>query len=255
VARPIVSPVLVGRELQLDTLGRALETARAGVGGAVLIAGEAGIGKSRLVAELHARAELLGCTVGRFFARIAADRALVVVFEDLHWSDEASLELLASLARVARSLRVLLLVTYRQEEKHPGLQRLLAGLERGRLATELVLAPLGLTDVETMIRLILDLRRPVRAELLHLVCRLTEGNPFFVEEILRSLPEAAAVGSDPGGRVVDTVPVPRTVQEAVGRQVDQLDAAVHFAPKLLRTITPRAPLCPRCWRHSVLETA
>ena len=118
---------------------------------------------------------------------------------------------------------VLLLLTYRQEEKHPGLQRLLAGLERERLATELALAPLGLTDVETMIRLILDLRRPVRAELLHMVYRLTEGNPFFVEEILRSLPEAAAVGGDPSGRVVDTVPVPRTVQEAVQRQVDQLD--------------------------------
>ena len=63
VVRPIVSPALVGCERHLATLDRALEAARAGAGQAVLITSEAGIGKSRLVAELRARAEQLGCVL------------------------------------------------------------------------------------------------------------------------------------------------------------------------------------------------
>jgi predicted ATPase/DNA-binding CsgD family transcriptional regulator len=300
LARPVVSPALVGREIQLAALSGALEAARSTAGTTVLVSGEAGIGKSRLVAELRAQAERLGClvlqgvcfesdralpyapildllrtmtalqpaeafaewlrpfaaqlvkavpemvdwlpgvtpapalepeaekrrifhSVGRLFARIAADQPLVIVFEDLHWSDAASLDLIGSLARGVSSTPSLMLLTYRPEEADAGLQRLLAALERERLSTELALTPLGLTEVETMIGLILDRRRPVGAELLHLIYRLTEGNPFFVEEILRSLPEPAVIGGDLAGRTVDNVPVPRTVQEAVQRHVQQLD--------------------------------
>ncbi|MBV9357187.1 MAG: ATP-binding protein, partial [Chloroflexi bacterium] len=75
VERPIVSPALVGRERQLATLDRALEAARAGTGGAVLVTGEAGIGKSRLVAELRGSAERLGCLVLQG-ASFESDRAL-----------------------------------------------------------------------------------------------------------------------------------------------------------------------------------
>ena len=270
----------------------------------MLVSGEAGIGKSRLVAEIRVRAEQLGClvlqgmcfesdralpyapildllrtmtaqqsaevveawlrsfapqliravpefadwlpgvtpapalepeaekrrvfhSVGRLFARIATDQPLVVVLEDLHWSDAASLELVGSLARGVPGSPVLLLLTYRPEEADPGLERLLAALERERLSTELALTPLGLADVEALIGHILDLHRPVGAELLHLVYRLTEGNPFFVEEILRSIADPAPTDDDIAGRVVDNVPVPRTVQEAVERHVQQLDESTR----------------------------
>jgi DNA-binding CsgD family transcriptional regulator/tetratricopeptide (TPR) repeat protein len=316
VASPIVSPILIGREAELATLRRALEAARAGAGGAVLVSGDAGIGKSRLVAELRARAQTLGClvlqgvcfesdralpyaalldllrtlvahqpaevvaawllpsarqlvrtvpeladwlpgvtpapplepeaekrrlfhSVGRLFVRIATDQPLVLVVEDLQWGDDASLELLASLARGVPTLPVLLLLTYRAEEAQPSLQRLLVGLERERLATDLVLSPLGLTEVDAMMRLILDLRRPVRAELLHLVYRLTEGNPFFVEEIVRLLPAAALMRGDLDAGVVARVPVPRTVQEAVQRHVDELDDAARGVLELAAVIGHR----------------
>jgi DNA-binding CsgD family transcriptional regulator len=315
VAQQVVSPGLVGREPQLAALSRMLEAARVGAGGVALVTGEAGIGKSRLVAELRARAERLGClvlqgasfesgrtapyapvldllrtlaaaqpagladwlapagpqlaaalpevsdylpgvapapalepeaekrrlfhAVGRLFARIAADRPLLVVFEDLHWGDDASLELLASFARSTPSLPVLLVLTYRGEEAHPALQRLLAGLDRERLATELALAPLGLSEVEVMVRVIRDVRRPVPAELLHLVYRLTEGNPFFVEEILRSLPEGAVGGGDSGHPMVDAVPVPRTVREAVERRVERLDEGARGVLEVAAVIGQR----------------
>jgi DNA-binding NarL/FixJ family response regulator len=316
LARPVVSPALVGRESQLAALSAALAAARSTAGATLQISGEAGIGKSRLVAEFRVHAERLGClvlqggcfesdralpyapildllrtmtaqqpaaavaewlrpsaaqlvkavpemvdwlpgvtpapalepeaekrrifhSVSRLFARIAADQPLVIVFEDLHWSDATSLELIASLARAVPSTPALMLLTYRPEEADAGLQRLLAAVERERLSTELPLTPLGLADVETMIGLILDLRRPVGAELLHLIHRLTEGNPFFVEEILRSLPEPAVIGGDLAGRVVDNIPVPRTVREAVQRHVEHLDEGTRGVLEVAAVIGQR----------------
>jgi predicted ATPase len=66
---PIVCPLLIGRERQLDLLSRLVEQARAGQGHTALIAGEAGIGKSRLVAELKPAAIAQGLTIlqGRCF--------------------------------------------------------------------------------------------------------------------------------------------------------------------------------------------
>src|SRR5258707_1108871 len=72
-------------------------------------------------------------------------------------------------------------------EAAPKLSRFLARLERERLATELALAPLSRAETAEMLRLIFDLRRPARAEFLNLIYGLTEGNPFFIEEVLKSL--------------------------------------------------------------------
>ena len=300
MTRPVASTALVGRGVQFAALSRALEGARSATGATVLVSGEAGIGKSRLVAEIRVHAEQLGClvlqgmcfesdralpyapildllrtmtaqqpaevveawlrpfapqlvravpeladwlagvtpapalepeaekrrtfhSISGLFARIATSRPLVIVFEDLHWSDAVSLELLGSLARDLPASPILMLLTYRSDEPDSGLQPLLVALERERLSAELALTPLGLADVGTMIGQILDLRRPVGAELLHLVYRLTEGNPFFVEEILPSIADPASTDGDIAGRVVETVRVPRSVQEAVHRHVKQLD--------------------------------
>jgi DNA-binding NarL/FixJ family response regulator len=295
----VTSPALIGRVHELDVLVSALDAARVR-GGCALIAGDAGVGKSRLIAEVVGRAqeegfltlqghafeqdrafpyaplvdllrsflaprqgpeilELLGplgsevvkllpelgpvglepsavlepeaekrrlCeALVQFVARRAEARPLVVVLEDLHWSDEASFDVLHLLARRAKDLPVLLLGSYRSEEIPSSLRHLLAQLDRERLARELVLRPLTPGEVALMLRAILRLDRPVRGELLDSVYALSEGNPFFVEEILRSL-MATGDASSPEGHAADTtvteLHVPRSVHDSVERRLERL---------------------------------
>ena len=121
------------------------------------------------------------------FSNLATTQPLLIVLEDLHWSDEASTELVLHLARQARTTAIMLLLTFRSGEVQPGLGALLAGLERERLAARLDLQRLTRSDVDALLQAILRLDRPARADFLDLVVKYSEGNPFLIEEIIRSL--------------------------------------------------------------------
>lgn len=101
-------------------------------------------------------------SLAQFFGQLATKQPVLAVFEDLHWSDETTLELLLHLARRIESCHILLLMTYRNDELHPALTHFLAETDRQRLAAELVLGRLTQAEVEVMLRTILDLKRPVR---------------------------------------------------------------------------------------------
>jgi predicted ATPase len=105
----------------------------------------------------------------------------------VHWCDDLSLELLLHLARAIASQSVLLLLTYRSDETSPPLNRLLVHLDHERLAYELPLQSLPPAAVDSMIRSIFDQTHPISREFLDAIYSLTEGNPFFVEEVLKSL--------------------------------------------------------------------
>jgi predicted ATPase len=113
----------------------------------------------------------------------------------LHWSDETSLEWLLLLSRRMAAQPILLLLSYRSDEVRPGLRHFLALLDRERLATEFALSRLSMSEVGTMVRACVPLQRQVRQEVLERLYSLTEGNPFFVEEILRSLAAAGGLSS------------------------------------------------------------
>ena len=107
----------------------------------------------------------------QFFNHRATHGPLFVVIEDLHWSDDASLETLLTLARRIATQPILILLTCRSDERHPDLTAMRATLERERLAVELHVTPLEYADVDAMLRAIFDLTCPVRAEFLDLVHR------------------------------------------------------------------------------------
>lgn len=105
----------------------------------------------------------------------------------LFWSDDNSLEFLLFLARHLAPHPILLLLTYRSEEDHPALLQFLAGLDRERLTTELALTHLTVDEVEVLIRTIFGLSRTVSTDFVAAIYTSTEGNPFFIEEMLKSL--------------------------------------------------------------------
>ena len=112
----------------------------------------------------------------------------MLAVEDLHWSDDISLELLYYLARRCCSANpLLILLTYRSDELSTSLRHFLAQLDRERLAQEVPIDRLRREGVEAMLRAIFALSGTTRIELLDPIYTLTDGNPFFVEEILTSL--------------------------------------------------------------------
>ena len=151
-------------------------------------------------------------------------RALVI--EDVHWCDDLSLDFLLHLARRCRQMPLLLLVTYRSDEFHPRLRQWLTQLDRERLAQECSLERLSRDDVAAMLHAMLELKQEVDADLLDTFYARSEGNPFFVEELLKSLMTTRELDSIDGTwkRTAHRASVPRSVQEAVQQRTAYLSA-------------------------------
>src|SRR5579863_4652436 len=267
--KPIVCPVLIGRATDLTALHVLIDQTKQGEGQVALISGEAGIGKSRLVAEaktyaasqgfllmqgncfqadsafpyapfldlfrayfssatLQARQHELAlfaqelsqflpdvtplipestpaplqapssadpqqekrrlfALLLHFFTQRFSQQPLLFIVEDLHWSDETSLELLLYLARGCTHLPILFVLTYRSDEVSPELRHCLAEFDREHLARDFTLQRLARTDVDTMLQAIFAMHPAMHTGLVQSIYTLTEGNPFFVEEVLKSL--------------------------------------------------------------------
>jgi predicted ATPase len=332
VTLPVACPAVVGRADQIESLQQFVQRARREEGRVVLISGEAGIGKSRLVAEAKERApdflllqgscfpadfacpyaplldllrslvasnppaahqmtidslaleifpllpELvpeqmarppilepeqekrrLFAVLARFFLHLSAQTPVLMVVEDVHWSDDTSLDFLLYLARRVRAHRFLLLVTYRRDELRPALSNWLAQLARERLAQEVGLSPLVRADIDAMLSAIFEeqhtafaMRRFLHGELADALYALTEGNPFFVEEILGSLLAAGDIFYIQGywnRRPEDEISLPPSIQAAVqqrmihvGEEAEQVltlaaVAGRHFDFALLQQLT------------------
>ncbi|MFI1619373.1 AAA family ATPase [Streptomyces lydicus] len=266
-----VSPVFVGRAAELAALGEALaRIAATGEPQALLIGGEAGVGKTRLIEEFaeaarargalvalggcieigseglpfapfsailhtlnwHLRDELAAAVAGqegelsrilpelgetpgeahdeeigrarlfeltaRLLERLATDRTLVIVVEDLHWADRSTRELLAYLLRALHDARVLLVATYRSDDihrRHP-LRPFLAEIDRMRTVRRIELARFNRDEVRSQIAGING--SAPEEDTVDRVFKRSEGNAFFVEELARSLAEGCLHGlSDP----------------------------------------------------------
>jgi DNA-binding CsgD family transcriptional regulator len=246
---PVPRARLVGRARELGELTAALDDVRSGANRTFVIAGEAGIGKTRLLDELTSRADGVTVVTGQcadegsgplpyaalagllhgvvravgpdtvvaaagpaagalsavapqlvapasdagadripevltdLLTGLAAERPVVVVMEDLHWSDDVTRAVALRLARTAPP-GLLLLLTYRSDEvgrAHP-LRTVMAELDRARLTTRLDLIRLGATEVREMAQDLLD--AGLDAESLADLTDRSEGVPFYVEELV-----------------------------------------------------------------------
>jgi predicted ATPase len=166
----------------------------------------------------------------RLFAQQAADQPLLVIIEDVHWSDDVSLELLFALARQSVNHPILLTVTYRDDESEARLLPWLAQLERARLGQEVPLTRLDRDEVAAMLGAMFALERPVRADFLEALYAMTEGNPFFIEEALKALIASEEIFYHDGAwdrRPLAEIRIPHTVYDAVRRGAERVSEAAR----------------------------
>lgn len=117
---------------------------------------------------------------------LAEARPVALIIEDLHWADESSRNLLSFLISRLRGQRLLLLGSYREEDlhrRHP-LRAVLAELIRSASVERIELPPFNEADARTFVEALSD--ESLRPEVIDEVVERSQGNPFFVEELLAS---------------------------------------------------------------------
>lgn len=159
--------------------------------------------------------------------RGSAIRPVVVVMEDLHWADLSSIELLQSLLRLAPDHPILFLNAFRPGYAETSGQVLdFAREQYPKLHAELALAPL---DAEAARRLVRNLFHggDVPHHTRQLIEQKSQGNPFYIEEVVRALMDAGAVELRDGAfyatESLGEFEIPATVEEAVMARIDRLD--------------------------------
>lgn len=178
-------------------------------------------------AEATARAH---DAVTQVLGRLAEEATVVLVLDDLHWADHATVGLLRAVARRARRGRLLVVGTYRDtdlDRRHP-LAEALPLLRREVEPTRIALDGLTLDDVHALLEEVAGQEVPVAfAELL---ARQTDGNPFFLRELLLHLGDSGALRYEDGAWVAadDLADViPEGIREVLGRRLSQLSGAAN----------------------------
>jgi hypothetical protein len=146
------------------------------------------IGNADELAKVGSQAALLDAMAG-FFSSVATQHPLLLVLDDLHWADQASLDSFRFLARQVATQRVLLVATYRSDElhrRHP-LYALLPVFVREAGAKRLDVRPLDQEGHRTLIQERYALSEHDHDQLEHYLSERAEGNPLYMGELLRTL--------------------------------------------------------------------
>jgi len=178
--------------------------------------------------------------VARFLDALALGNGLLVVLDDLQWADQGTIALLRYLLRHLREEKVLVLAAYREMElgrEHP-LAAAMVDWNRERLVTRIQVGRLPLDGTSAMLGALLC-QDQVTADFTAAVHRETEGNPFFIEELVKALIDQGQVyRADGGWRRADVanLAIPQSVREAIGRRLDRLSegcvGVLHVAAAL-----------------------
>jgi len=179
--------------------------------------------------EGDALERLIRKAMRRLFERISQTQSLVLVFEDLHWADLSSIALLESVLPLAATEPIVFLLVARPDYEATSERVLRYAAENlSAVHTRMRLAPLGAAQCDVLIDDFLG-SDTLPAKTRTLIKRNTEGNPFYIEEILRTLVEQGAFVNERGRLVatsrLDSIEIPGTVEEVIMARVDLLESA------------------------------
>jgi class 3 adenylate cyclase/tetratricopeptide (TPR) repeat protein len=166
--------------------------------------------------------------VKRILTRESLNQPLIVIFEDLHWIDSETQALLNLLVDGIATARILLLVNYRPEYHHQWANK--------TYYTQLRLDPLGRASADEMLTTLLGGDAAELAPIRRLIVERTEGNPFFMEEMVQALFEQGVLVRNGAVKLVkplNEIRVPPTMQAILASRIDRLPAAEN---ELLQTL-------------------
>ena len=184
------------------------------------------------------------------FVAMAQKQRLLLILEDLHWADDLSLDLLSLLMDELMAHPLMLLCVYRPEQKHRvwrlGSQAQRKCLER---YTELTLQKLPPASSRRLVHELLDID-DLPDSVREMILQKSEGNPFFIEEVIRSLMERELVYREDGRwkakEDITQIDVPDTIQSVVLARVDRLAAEAKY-------VLQCASVIGRLFKHRLLE--
>ncbi|MCI0789763.1 MAG: AAA family ATPase, partial [Chloroflexi bacterium] len=176
------------------------------------------------VAPEQARFRLFDA-VTSFLKRAAADEPILLVLDDIHWADEPSLLLLQFLARQIDDSRLMIVLTSREAEAagSPMVTETLAQLSRLPAFRRHVLSGLAIGDVRRFFQV--EAGQDPDADLVQSLHAHTEGNPFFLAEVIRLMASQGGTGEDGAG----ALGLPQGVRDVIGQRLRRLSDQCNTA--------------------------
>jgi eukaryotic-like serine/threonine-protein kinase len=177
--------------------------------------------------------------VAGLLAQASLVRPIILMFDDLHWADKPTLLMLRHVVRTSSAAPLCIVGTYRENEltrTHP-LAEMLSNLRREPAVTRLSLRGLEEAQVKGLIDAFVGREAPPR--LAHLMVGSTEGNPFFIGEMLRHLTETGALTAfhtGSAGKGAAALGLPEGVKEVIGRRLSRLSEGCNRTLSLAAVI-------------------
>jgi len=300
---PSTGRQLIGRRVEFERLLAALHAAIEGRGGVVLVAGDAGVGKSVLIETLAGEARAAGVQVigarcyeldgtppygpwlemfrtdrappnlpvpapalsvkdaleavaGRrklhdqvlsFFTKLSRHRPVLLLLGDVHWADEESIHLLRHLGRQVGQRPILIVVTYRHVELRPNepLYRLLPHVLRETEAERITLREWDREAVVELVTARYPLSQADQDRLVTFLLHSSEGNPFFVNELLQSLEDEGVLRLAGEGWVLGElsgVRVPPLLRQLIDERLERLAPEARHLLQAAAVIGEEVPI-------------
>jgi len=165
---------------------------------------------------------------------------VIIVIEDLHWADTSSIELMESLFRLAETQKIVFINVFRPAHKETGER--LVGTIRERYSTfyeEIVLQPLDKRMSEALINNMLHIKG-LQHSVIEQIVERADGNPFFIEEVVRSFIDHGAVVARDGvfevTEKIDEMVIPHTINDVLMARIDRLEEKTRDLVKIASVI-------------------
>lgn len=237
------------RQALKRTLSGGLEE-RAIVGGMLGMRPEGAEASYLATLSSQALKERLFGLIEGLFTRLAQQQPTVLVLEDLHWADGSSLELVEHLLPLVKQVPLAIVGVFRLSHEEPPLWPLITA-EYGDCLTQIELAPLAPASTATLVEELLSTSEMLPPAAQNLIVGKAEGNPFFVEEVIRSLIERGGLARSEDGKrwivtdLIEGITVPDTLQGVLMSRLDRL-------PPDTKRIAQQAAVIGRIFQQRVL---